>query len=86
MIFTPAGTVDTPELSPREGQLIFIQGIYVCLEHPWVRELQYNAGSAGTQPGGKRGRPMTITTQCAEGVVEARGFFTGRKVMIRGHS
>lgn len=34
MIFTPARAVDSPELSSREGQLIFIQEIY--LEHPWV--------------------------------------------------
>ena len=68
MIFTPAGTVDSPQLSSREGQLIFIQEIY--LEHPWVRKLQYATGSARTQLEGKRGGPMPIPMQCATTVSE----------------
>ena len=68
MIFTPAGTVDSPELSSRKGQLIFIQEIY--LEHPWVRTLQYATGSARTQLEGKRSGPMIITMQCAVTVGE----------------
>ena len=68
MVFTPAGTVDSPELSSREGQLIFIQEIY--LEYPWVRKLQYTTGSVRTQLGGRRGGPMTITMQCAATVGE----------------
>ena len=81
MIFTPAGTVDSPELSSREGWLIFIQETY--LEHPWVRKLLYTTGSAGTQPGGERSRPVTITMQYAAGVGEVWGLFIGRKVTIR---
>lgn len=67
MIFTVTRAVDSPDLSSREGRLIFIQEI--CLEHPWVGAAILH-WMQGAQPEAERGGPMTVIMQCTKCVGE----------------